>query len=176
MKLDGITCLVTGANRRIGLGIARRLARGPVRLLCGVRELDRHQPIEARGAREIRPVRIDLSSRTAIEASCDALDADVDLLIDNAGSFAAGQLEEQDLDAIYDIVQVNLLGPIHLTRRRLPGMLQRGAGKVVTSSSVVAYANFPGVTTYAASKAEVAGFAESLRRELADRPSPRCTS
>ena len=50
MNLDGVTCLVTGANRGIGLALARRLAREPVRLLVGVRELDRYVPIEAQGA------------------------------------------------------------------------------------------------------------------------------
>lgn len=170
MDFNGITCLVTGANRGIGLGIARRLAREPVRLLCGVRSIDRFEPIEAAGALEVRPVRIDLSSRESIERSCDELGADVDLLVNNAGRFTAGLLEQQSLDAIYDLVQVNLLGTIHLIKRLLAGMLARGAGKVVINSSVVAYANFPGVTTYAASKAGASGFAESLRRELADTP------
>lgn len=170
MDLHGKTCLVTGANRGIGLGIARRLAREPVRLLCGVRELDRYEPIAADGALEVRPVRVDLSSRASIDASADALDAGVDVLIHNAGRFTAGLLDDQDLDAIYDVIQVNLLGPLHLTRRLLPGMLERGTGKVVLNSSIVAYANFPAVTTYAASKAGLSGFAESLRRELRDTP------
>jgi short-subunit dehydrogenase len=49
-------------------------------------------------------------------------------------------------------------------------MLARGRGKVVINSSVVAYANFPAVSTYAASKAGTSAFAESLRRELAPTP------
>jgi short-subunit dehydrogenase len=68
------------------------------------------------------------------------------------------------------MLEVNLLGTIHLTRRVLPGMLARGRGKVVINSSVVAYANFPAVTTYAASKAGISAFAEALRRELAPTP------
>jgi short-subunit dehydrogenase len=164
MELDGITCLVTGANRGIGLGIARRMAREPVRLLCGVRDV-----ADARIAGLGEPVHLDLSSRASIEAGLADI-GDIDLLINNAGTFTAGLLEEQDLDAIYNLLQVNLAAPIHLTRRLLPGMLRRGRGKIVLNSSVVAYANLPAVTTYSASKAGLSGFAESLRRELHDTP------
>jgi short-subunit dehydrogenase len=161
MKLDGLTCLVTGANRGIGRAIAERLARRSARVLAGVRSLDGYEPIA--GA---EPVELDLASRASIEAFAE----DVDLLVNNAGQFTAGLLETQDVDAIYELLTVNLAGTIHLTRHLLPGMLERGRGKVVINSSVVAYANFPAVTTYAASKAGVSGFAEALRRELAPTP------
>ena len=173
MDLDGTVCLVTGANRGIGLAIARRLAQEPVRLLVGVRELHRYTPIEAGGALEVRPVEMDLSSRERIEACCDALGAElgeIGLLVNNAGRFTAGQLEHQDLDDIYDVVQATMLGTIHLTRRVLPGMLAAGRGKVVNNSSIVGYAHFPGVSTYSAAKSGVSAFTESLRRELADTP------
>jgi short-subunit dehydrogenase len=161
MKLDGLTCLVTGANRGIGRAVAEGLARHPVRVLAGVRSLDHYEAIA-----DAEPVAIDLASRQSIEA----FGEDVDLLVNNAGQFTAGLLETQDLDAIYAMLQVNLVGTIHLTKHLLPGMLARGRGKVVVNSSVVAYANFPAVTTYAASKAGISGFAEALRRELAPTP------
>jgi short-subunit dehydrogenase len=164
MNHEGITSLVNGANRGIGLGIARRMAREPVRLLCGVRDVG-----DATVAGLGQPVHLDLSSQASIETGLAEI-GDVDLLINNAGAFTAGLLEAQDLDDVYNLLQVNLAGPIHLTRRLLPGMLRRGRGKIVLNSSVVAYANFPAVTTYSASKAGLSGFAESLRRELRDTP------
>ena len=173
MNLDGATCLVTGANRGIGLAIAKRLAQEPVRLLAGVRELDRYEPIEARGAQDVRPVRMNLSSREEIDASCDALGDElgrIDVLVNNAGAFTAGQLETQDIDKIYEVVQATLLGTIHLTRRVLPGMLERRRGKIVNNSSIVGYVHFPGVSTYSAAKSGVSGFTESLRRELSGTP------
>jgi short-subunit dehydrogenase len=175
MELDGRTILLTGSNRGIGHALLSRLAREPVRLLAGVRELDRYAGPDTQGepvAAEIVPVRVDLSTRASIDESCDGLDplGATDVLINNAGSFVGGTVEQLDVDAIYRTIQVNLAGLIHLTRRVLPGMLARGSGKVVNNSSVVGYVHFPGVSTYSAAKSGVSGFTESLRRELADTP------
>ncbi|MEA2278861.1 MAG: uncharacterized protein QOC78_3821 [Solirubrobacteraceae bacterium] len=169
MDLDGATCLVTGANRGIGLAVARELARRPVRLLVGVRDLDRAPDLGPTAAREVRTVRMDLSGKEAIEESCAQLGDDVgriDLLINNAGRLSGGQLERQDVDAMYAMFQVNLVAVAHLTARVLPGMLARGHGKVVNNASISGFAAFPGASTYAAAKAGVVALTDSLRREL----------
>ncbi|MDP9135320.1 MAG: SDR family NAD(P)-dependent oxidoreductase [Actinomycetota bacterium] len=172
MDLTGRTVLVTGSNRGIGRAIAEALAEKPLELLlCGTRSLDDYPalPRPDRGPREIRPVAIDLSSREAIERSVDRLDDEtrrVDVLVNNAGLMTGGLLEEQEVEEIYAAVQVNLTATMHLTRLLLPGMLERGAGKVVNNASISGYAYFPAATTYAATKAGVVAFTESLRREL----------
>ncbi len=86
--------------------------------------------------------------------------------MNNAGLVTGGLLEEQDLDDIYAMFQVNLTGVVQLTQAVLPGMIERGAGKIVNNASISGYAYFPAATTYAASKAGVVAFTESLRREL----------
>lgn len=170
MVLSGATALVTGSNRGIGRAIAETLAREPLKLLlCGMRSPERFEPIVAAGATEVRPVRMDLSSREVLQASCDQLGHDlheIDLLVNNAGLVTAGLLEEQDLGSVYAMLQVNLTGLVHLTQRVLPGMLERRRGKIVNNASISGYAFFPGASTYAASKAGVVAFTESLRREL----------
>ena len=170
MNLSGTTALVTGSNRGIGRAIAEALAREPLDLLlCGMRSPERFEPVAADGAREIRPVRVDLSSRVAVEESAAVLGEHlegIDLLVNNAGIVTGGLLEDQDVEEIYAMFQVNLAGLVHLTRLVLPGMIRRGTGKVVNNASVSGYAYFPGATTYAASKAGVVAFTESLRREL----------
>jgi len=170
MNLSGATALVTGSNRGIGRAIAEALAREPLAsLLCGMRSPERFEPLAAARAAEIRPAAVDLSSPEAIEASAAGLGDDlgkIDLLVNNAGLVTGGLLEEQDLDEVYAMFQVNLVGLAHLTKLVLPGMLEKGAGKVVNNASVSGYAFFPGATTYAASKAGVVAFTESLRREL----------
>ena len=171
MDLDGRTCLVTGANRGIGDAIARELAKRPVRLLLGMRDTGAYEPFAAPagGAAEIVPVRLDLSSQASIDAGCEALGDElgrIDVLVNNAGLMTGGLLEEQDMDEVYAMFQVNLLAVVQLTRRVLPAMLARGEGKIVNNASISGYAFFPGASTYAASKAAVVAFSESLRREL----------
>jgi short-subunit dehydrogenase len=166
VELDGKTALVTGANRGIGRAIAEALAREPLGLLLtGARDPEAMEPIAPAGAREVRAVTVDLSSRESIERSAAAL-PDVDLLINNAGRMTGGLLEEQDLDDVYAMFQVNLVAVAHLTRALVPGMLARGSGKVVNNASISGYAHFPAATTYAASKAGVVAFSDALRREL----------
>ena len=128
MRLERSTCLVTGASRGIGRAIATELADRGARVLAGTRPGSDDPPSQT------TRVTIDLSSREAIEASCDALADElgsIDVLVNNAGSYAGGQLETQDVEAIYDLFQVNLVGLAHLTRRVLPGMLERRCGKLV---------------------------------------------
>jgi uncharacterized protein len=164
MDLTDRTALVTGANRGIGRALCEALAARPLRLvLAGVRDPDAFEPIT--GPAEVRPVRMDLSSRESIDACADAL-GEIDLLVNNAGQMTGGLLEEQDMEAVYAMFQVNLVAVAHLTSRVLPGMLARGRGSIVNNASISGYAYFPAASTYAASKAGVVALTESLRREL----------
>jgi short-subunit dehydrogenase len=168
MDLTGRTALVTGANRGIGRALTEALAARPLaRVLAGVRDPDRFDPLvpPPGGAAEVRAVALDLSTRASIDAGAADL-AGVDLLVNNAGQFVGGLLEEQDTEAVYSMLQVNLVAVMHLTQRLLPGMIARRRGLVVNNTSIVGYAHMPAVTTYAASKAGVVAFSEALRREL----------
>ncbi len=172
MDLTDRTALITGANRGIGRAIAERLAELPLRtVLAGVRSVESFPSLTppASGAREVRAVRIDLSSQASIDESYEQLGAqrgEIDLLINNAGLMTGGLLEEQSMDDVYAMFQVNLVGVAHLTQRVLPGMLTRHRGTIVNNTSISGYAYFPAASTYAASKAGAVAFTESLRREL----------
>ncbi len=170
MELIGKTVLVTGANRGIGRAISEELATRRLELLlCGMRNPDNHKPLEAPpgGAREVRAVALDLSTKESINEGAAALPA-LDVLINNAGQMTGGLLEEQDIDDIYAMFQVNLVGLVHLTKLVLPGMVERKLGKIVNNASISGYAWFPAASTYAAAKTGVVAFSESLRRELKD--------
>ena len=168
MDLTGQTVLVTGANRGIGRHVVEALAKRPAHVLCGMRDVGKFEPVRAGEAREIVPVRLDLSSRESIEECLADLDGRVDVLVNNAGRFAGGLFEEVDLDEYYELLQVNVAGLVHLTQRLLRPMLKRDHGKIVNNASIAGYAHFPGAAVYSASKAAVVGFSEALRRELSE--------
>jgi short-subunit dehydrogenase len=170
VDLTGRTALVTGSNRGIGKAILEALAREPLGLLlAGMRSPEKFEEPAVVRAKELRAVPMDLGSQAAIDESIAGLDelaSEIDVMVNNAGLMTGGLLEDQDQDEIYAMFQVNLLGVVHLTKAVLPGMLARGSGKVVNNASISGYAYFPAATTYAASKAGVVAFTESLRREL----------
>jgi short-subunit dehydrogenase len=162
MDLSGSIGLVTGANRGIGLAITRELARRGATVLAGVRD-----PAKLPGDLHdgVRALTVDLAQPRSIEEAV-AQAGPVDLLVNNGGLLQAGQLEREEPGHLYDVLQVNLAATIHLTRLVLPGMLERGRGKIVNNASISGYAWFPGSSVYAATKAGVVAFSESLRREL----------
>jgi short-subunit dehydrogenase len=164
MELENSTVLVTGSNRGIGRAIADELADRGANVLAGVRELDASHEVNGTGARRVR---MDLSTPESTESSFAALAGErIDIFVSNAGLFTGGLLETQDMGRVLELLQVNLAAPIHLIRLMLPQMLERGSGKLVVNTSIIGHAPFPGATTYAASKAGLAGFTASLRREL----------
>ncbi len=165
MEIENTTALVTGANRGIGRAIAAALAAHGATVLAGVRVVDEDHEVPA--ASNLTAVQIDLSSRVSIESDVSSLeDARIDILVNNAGVFEGGLLETQPVHRIYDLLQATLTGPVHLTRLLLPGMLERGRGKIVNNASIIGHAPFAGATVYAAAKAGVHAFSESLRQEL----------
>lgn len=172
MNLAGATALVTGANRGIGRALIERLNQLPLStVLAGVRSVEDFQapPQRPGGICAVRAVRMDLSSRASIDDCCTELGeelGEIDLLVNNAGLMTGGLLEEQAIEEVYAMFQVNLVAVTHLTRRVLPGMLERRTGAIVNNASISGYAYFPAASTYAASKAGVVAFTESLRREL----------
>ncbi len=174
MELTGKTILITGSNRGIGRAIAEEFSNYPVHLLLGVRDptppvfgLENPNP----KCLSVEVVRIDLTDFDSIEKSCDELGdriQNIDILVNNAGSIALHLLEEQESREMYHVMQVNLIGLIHLTQRILPWMLRKKSGKIVNNASIAGMIHFPATNIYSASKAGVIAFTHSIRRELKD--------
>lgn len=162
--LTGAVALLTGASSGIGPIIARRLHREGVRLVLSAR---RRPELEAL-ARELvgsRVVTADLSRRGEPERLADEV-GPVDILIANAGVPASGSLLDLDVTHADRALDVNLRAPIVLTRRLLPGMVQRGRGHVVLMASMAGQVPMPKMTIYAATKFGLRGFGHALRAEL----------
>ena len=167
MDLDGRRVLVTGASRGIGEAIAREAATRGARLALVAR---RPGPLEAL-AQELDATAYpaDLSDPATPARLVEEV-GPVDVLVNNAGLDAVGEFVATDPDAIGEIFQVNLLTPVLLCRLVLPGMLERGQGHLVNVSSLAGVAAYPGMASYASTKAGLTQFTSILRAELRGTP------
>lgn len=171
MNLKNSNVFITGCNRGMGLAFAEELARRGSNLHLLVRDpsaLDLEHFI-ALGAASARVWQVDLADRNSIDGFLQNLHQSktrVDILINNAGYLTGGLIEEQPIDDVYRLLQINLAALIQLTHGVLPGMLKLGAGKIVNNASISGRNFFPCSSTYAASKAGVVAFTESIKQEL----------
>lgn len=169
---NGATIVITGASSGLGEEFARQLAPCAGRLILVARRLERLEALKAelqRGRKDL-PVdnyQVDLSDSTEREAWCAVIAREgVDVLINNAGLGDIGKFSSADEARIEAILEVNIAALTELTRAVLPGMKKRGRGAILNVSSLSAILPVPRLAVYAASKAYVSSFTESLRAEL----------
>ena len=93
---------------------------------------------------------------------------DVDVLVNNAGVMEVGRFHEQEEQSILGQVNLNAVAPTALCRQFVPGMVQRGRGRVLNIASTAGFQAMPGLSTYAASKAYLIALGEGLSEELID--------
>lgn len=169
MNLSGKQVLITGANRGIGLALAKAINAKGAHVYLGMRNpegFDKEKENFANPQNAL-PLKLDLSSREKIEEFWEQnKEHPWDILINNAGQLTGGLLENQSTDDVYSMYQVNLVGLTHLTQLILPGMIERGSGKIVNNSSVSGVMHLPCASTYAAAKTAVVALTNSLTLEL----------
>jgi 3-oxoacyl-[acyl-carrier protein] reductase len=167
MPSDHGVAFVTGGGRGIGAGIARALAEDGWSVVVGARSRDQIAAV----AEEIggRAVEVDVSDRKSIEQAFAEV-GEVELLVANAGiGNQDGATWEIDPDDWWHVLEVNVLG-VHLCCRAvIPGMLERGRGRIVITASGAAYLPGTSHTAYPASKAAVSRYGETLANELRGR-------
>jgi len=156
--------LVTGGGRGIGAGIAKELADDGWSVVVAARSRDQIEGVAA----EIdgRAVEVDVSDRASVEAMVAEV-GDVDLLVANAGIGGRdGHTWELDPAEWWSVLEVNVLG-VHLCCRAvIPGMLERGRGRIVITGSGASYLPGASSTPYPTSKAAICRYAETLANEL----------
>ena len=184
MRFVGKTALVTGAAHGIGREAALRLAREGAKVgildlnLAGAQKVV--EEIRAAGG-EVQAACADIRDGAQVQAAVEALSGalgDADILVNNAGGMVSdltgGRLtnelfENMTEESIRLALDVNLLGPFLVTRRVVPGMLQKGRGKIVNVASVAGVNGIPRLSGYSAAKGGVIAFTRALAMELGRR-------
>ena len=168
------TALVTGASAGMGRAFAELLAgHGVDRLVLVARRLDRLQwlasELGAAHSTEVEVLTADLaaaSDRLRVEQRLASAEEPVDLLVNNAGLGTWGPFSDLPLDGEEREIEVNVTALVRLSGAVLPGMVDRGRGAVLNVSSMASYQPSPTSATYAATKAFVTSFSESVHEEL----------
>jgi NAD(P)-dependent dehydrogenase (short-subunit alcohol dehydrogenase family) len=166
------TALVTGGNRGIGLAICKGLAQADHHVVLAAR----NQALGQEAADGLRHEGLDVSSvvldvsdpQSALDCAADlkARGNAIDVLVNNAGVFVPGSLLK-DPDPLGQSIAVNFLGPLNTARAFVPGMMDRGWGRVVNVSS--AWGSFDegleGTPSYSITKAALNALTVHLARE-----------
>jgi NAD(P)-dependent dehydrogenase (short-subunit alcohol dehydrogenase family) len=168
-KIDGKVVLITGAARGIGAGLAERLAaRGAKVALVGL-EAEEQRKVADRIGPNAKSWEADVTSWAALEkATADVVAhfGGIDVVIANAGIATAGFVRSVDRAAFEKVIEVDLLGVWRTFRVTLPHVIER-KGYLLAISSLAAITHAPGMANYAAAKAGVEAFSNSLRAEVA---------
>lgn len=170
VQLDGKVAIVTGASKGIGLAIVQALAAEGVRVVAGSRSTSAE--VEVLSVKHpVRHVSVDLArpddAQRLVEAAMSEFGG-LDILVNNVGAVKprlGGFLSVTDDDWLWGLT-VNFLSAVRMTRAALPSLLQRGAGTIVTVSSVNSFLPDPQIIDYTASKAALTNFSKALSKEV----------
>lgn len=184
-KLDGQVAFITGGARGQGASHAKTLAREgadivlfdicqdipPVYPLATAEDLNRTaKAVEELGVRCLAiegDVRIEAEVKDAVARAIDTFDK-VDILVNNAGNIVIQGVDEITEDALDAVIDTNVKGIFWTTKHIVPGMKERGTGKIVNTSSAGGIKALPYVSPYAASKGAVVLATKSWANELAE--------
>ena len=175
--LAGRTALITGGTRGLGLQIARAYLQAEASGVCicgrdpGALEGARVELVELAGAdQQVLALAADVSVPEDVERlvhSALAAFGELTILVSNAGVYGPkGAIERTDWEQWARAIEVNLFGSVLPARAVVPHFIKRGYGKVIQLSGGGATGPLPGLSAYAASKAAVVRFAETLAVEL----------
>jgi len=167
-----MVAVITGASRGLGVFIAKALAERGVSLVLAARSKDDLESVAndvKRAGVDVLPVVTDISDTDSLRDLLDATSkrfGRLDILVNNAGCDYAYPFDKIEISKISEMVQVNLVGLMALTRLCIPEMLKHNGGHIVNIASAAGIASLPEMSVYNVSKAGVISLSETLRVEL----------
>jgi NADP-dependent 3-hydroxy acid dehydrogenase YdfG len=177
-SLRGKIVLITGASSGIGAATALAFARMGARLLLCARRLELLIEMETSlmdaGAEAVLLFRLDVRDREAVEADLGSLPEEwraIEVLVNNAGlSRGLTKLHEDDPENWEEMIDTNVKGLLYVTRAVVPGMVERGAGHVISMGSTAGYITYANGAVYCATKAAEKAISEGLKIDLMGTP------
>jgi NADP-dependent 3-hydroxy acid dehydrogenase YdfG/uncharacterized protein YciI len=170
--LAGRAALVTGASSGIGEATALALAREGAKVVLAARRIERLQALAERiGSHggEAFPIAVDVAREPQARAAVEGANRHfgrLDIVVNSAGIMLLAPVAEATSDEWRTMVDLNLLGLMHVTQAAVAVMRRGGGGHVVNIASLAGRIANPNASAYAATKFGVVGFSESLRREV----------
>lgn len=173
--LNGSTALVTGASSGIGAEFAKQLAGKQCNLVLVARRADRLEALRdelvARHGIAVTIVAMDLALPEApmtLFEQTERAGIQIDILVNNAGFGLFGDFDRLDFVREQEMIQLNIVTLVDLTKRYVAGMKARNYGHIIQVASTTAYQPTPLYATYGATKSFVLSYGEALNFELRD--------
>ncbi|MGY4532079.1 short-subunit dehydrogenase [Pseudomonas sp. TE3786] len=170
MLLSDCRVVLTGATGGIGLALVEHLCAAGAQVLAVTRQPAALATLVARYPLQLHQVTADLRTSAGRHAVVEAARhlGGVNLLLNGAGVNRFALIEQLDDHDIADMLTVNVIATLQLTRAMLPILRSQPHALVVNVGSTYGSIGYPGYAVYCASKFALRGFSEALRRELAD--------
>jgi 3-oxoacyl-[acyl-carrier protein] reductase len=173
LRLNGKVALITGAGRGFGQAIGEVFADQGAALVLNYRESQSGcEAIADRvraGGREALVVQADVSDRAAVQAMvAAALDrlGRIDILVNNSGVMSVAEFVESAPESWQLQIDVNIYGPLVLTREVLPQMIQRRSGRIINLASHLALSGAAAVAVYSGTKGFIRTWTQALAKEV----------
>jgi len=161
--------LITGASSGLGRGLALHFAAQGTKVYAAARRKEQLESLKEESKGAIVPLVLDVSNADATHAAVEKLDEEcggLDLVVANAGIGAATYGKRIDWKVVEQIIDVNVKGAVATLVGAMPGMVRRGKGHLVGTSSLAAFVGVKRMSAYCASKAFLAMFLDSIRLDL----------
>ena len=174
---------ITGASSGIGESCARIFAGNGAKLLLCARRMDRLKKIalqlKTEYGTETHIFQLDVRDREQVDKALDKIPAEwkkIDILINNAGlARGLSKLHEGSIRDWEEMIDTNIKGLLYISRKIIPGMVDRERGDIINIGSLAGHEVYPGGAVYCATKHAVDALTRGLRMDLVGTPLRVCT-